>query len=911
MSLKTHDVTTDVTPDVSPEGAVVVDGPEERLVLLAAALTVEEKVSLVVGAGMWTTTPVERIGLRAVAMSDGPVGVRGTGGATDAHGEPAAPQTSAMFPAPSALAATWDVDLAARAGALFATEARRHGVDVVLAPQINLQRTPVGGRHFECYSEDPHLTAEIAVRLVRASQENGVGMSVKHYVANDSETERTRYLARLDERTLREVYLPPFERVVREARAWSVMGAYSGVDDGETAAPVLEHRPLLTGVLKDEWGFDGVVVSDWVATKSIGGAVRGGLDLQMPGPDGPWGDGLLDAVRSGEVAEGELDDKVLRLLRLAHRVGALDLGGPLAPGTAPVTGPQPDGAPSSAPSARDGLTGREASAAFLRELVARSVVVLRNEPVAAPAGEGGRGATAGLVPLDPAALAAPGRPLTVALLGPAATTPFLQGGGSSFVVPDRVSTPAEEIRAGLPEGTRLLVHDGARSRSNPPALDVPGRCSDPVTGAPGLRVELLDADGTVLESRTAPAWDGWIQDVRADAAAVRVRAVVDLDEPGTHELGIGTVGVHTVTVDGRVVSTGDVVVDEDVVLSSGHNHPVARTVTVEVAEARAAHLDATLQVVHAVGYASFVRGELVHRLPGATTQELLDEAVAAAREADVAIVVVGTTEEVESEGYDRPDLDLPGNQDRLVELVLQANPRTVVVVNAGAPVLLPWLDDAPAVLWAWLGGQEAGTGLADALLGVTEPSGRLPWTLPARVEDVPVPHAIPLDGVVEYAEGLDVGYRAWERTGATPAAPFGHGLGWSTWEYVDATLAGAPGLPDEQGGAGPDGSPDVLLDVTVRNTGTRTSREVVQVYVEPDLSSGAPDAPRRPVRWLGGFAVVDAAPGETTTARVRIPVRALQTWDVPSQQWVTAAGGHVLRAGRSIRDLRLRAPLPA
>ena len=182
-----------------------------------------------------------------------------------------------------------------RSARVFAAEARRHGVDVVLAPQVNLQRTPVGGRHFECYSEDPLLTGAIAVHVVRSAQDRGVGMCIKHFVANDSETQRTSYLARVDERTLREVYLAPFEQLVHEAQAWSVMGAYSGVDDGTTAAPALEHRPLLTGVLKDEWGFDGVVVSDWVATKSVIGAAEGGLDLQMPGPDGPWGDGLLDA----------------------------------------------------------------------------------------------------------------------------------------------------------------------------------------------------------------------------------------------------------------------------------------------------------------------------------------------------------------------------------------------------------------------------------------------------------------------------------------------------------------------------------------------------------------------------------------------------------------------------------------
>ena len=283
---------------------------------LTAALSLEEKVRLVVGAGLWSTTAIPHIGLRAMHVSDGPAGVRGVSDSAD--------ETSASFPAPSALAATWDVDLADEVGHVFAAEARRHGVDVVLAPQVNLQRTPVGGRHFECYSEDPLLTGAIAVHVVRSAQDRGVGMCVKHFVANDSETQRTSYLARVDEQTLREVYLAPFEQLVHEAQAWSVMSAYSGIDDGTTAATAAEHRPLLTGVLKDEWGFDGVVMSDWVATTSVVASAEGGLDLQMPGPDGPWGDGLLDAVRSGDVSEELLDAKVLRLLRLAQRVGALD-----------------------------------------------------------------------------------------------------------------------------------------------------------------------------------------------------------------------------------------------------------------------------------------------------------------------------------------------------------------------------------------------------------------------------------------------------------------------------------------------------------------------------------------------------------------------------------------------------------
>lgn len=816
---------------------------------LLGRLTLEEKVRMVVGAGMWSTVAIERIGLRAMVLSDGPAGVRGTTGDV--------PQTSASFPAPSALSATWDVELAARTGALFASEARRHGVDVVLAPQVNLQRTPVGGRHFECYSEDPYLTSQIASAVVRQAQADGVGMSVKHFVANDSETERTSYLACVDERTLREVYLAPFESLVADVGAWSIMAAYSGVDDGEVAAPIVEHRRLLTGVLKDEWGFDGVVVSDWLATKSVAEAVRGGLDLQMPGPDGPWGDGLLDAVRAGTVAETELDDKVLRLLRLAHRVGALEA----APAPAAQT---PPGTPDEA-------------ADFLRLLVARSTVVLADD--------------ANLVPLS----FEPGSTPTIALLGPAVTEPFRQGGGSSYVAPDRVTTLASALSEALPDDVTLVVATGARARLNPPALDLVARAADPVTGEPGIRVALLGADGVELETRVTTAWDGWLQDVRADAVAAHVRAAITLTEPGIHEIGVGTVGRHRILVDGRLVSSSSRIVSAEVILDSSHNNPLADCTTVEISQPRTVVLEAKLQVVHSTGYDSFVRGSLVHRLPGLSAEAELDAAVAAAAGADIAVVVVGTTEEVESEGYDRTTLALPGNQDELVRRVLAANLATIVVVNAGAPVVLPWFAEAGTVLWGWLAGQETGTGLADVLLGVTEPAGRLPWTLPGSEAEVPVPQAVPQDGRLEYTEGAQVGYRGWDRAGRVPAAPFGHGLGWSRWRYDGA-----------RAGLAPQGATTVSVHVT--NTGLRSSREVVQVYVEPP--AGSSDA-ARPVRWLGGFAVTEVAAGASATVAVTVPRRAFETWDVQSHSWVVPPGPHRLRVGRSSGDLwiDLDAPL--
>lgn len=843
---------------------------EEALDDLLARLSPAEKCSLVVGADMWRTRAVPRIGLESVVMSDGPVGVR----------SPYDDAPSAMLPAPSALAATWDADVARQVGRLFAAEARRHGVHMVLAPQVNLQRTPVGGRHFECYSEDPHLTAQVAVGVVTAAQDDGVAMCVKHYVANDSETDRTRYLARVDPRTLRELYLAPFERLV-EAGAWSVMGAYSGVDDGTTAAPALEHRPLLTGVLKDEWGFDGLVVSDWVATRSVAPAVRGGLDLQMPGPDGAWGDGLAAALAAGDVTEAELDDKVRRLLRLAHRVGRLAL-----PGTDAAT--SADAATPATPAVGSPFDVPEARETFLRELAARSAVVLRD--------------TAGLLPLPGAETR---EPLRVALLGAAAVDPFFQGGGSSFVVPDRLSYPAEALAAALPRGSRVEAVAGSRALRNPPALD-PARCTDPA-GDAGVRVEVLDAAGAVLRRETRAAWDGWLTDLGPHDATVRLTTRIATPEPGRHEIGVGTVGVHRVVLDGAEISASDVVATEDVILASQHNHPVAVTATVE---GPTAELVAELQVVHPVGYDRFVRAQLVHRRPGPSAEDELAAAEQAARAADVAVVVVGTTHEVESEGFDRTDLALPGNQDELVRRVVAANPRTVVVVNAGAPVLLPWLDQVPTVLWGWLAGQEAGAALADVLTGVTEPSGRLPWTLPARGEDVPVPHAVPADGVVDYAERLDVGYRAWERrraahdgtgesAGPAPAAPFGHGLGWTTWDYEEAALVAPAAVPD-------DGEPGLRVHVRLRNTGTRPGREVVQVYVEPPPGTTDVD-PDRPVRWLAGFAVVDAGPGATAVAVVEVPARTFRSWGPDG--WATPGGTYRLRVGRSVQDLRHEIPV--
>ena len=801
----------------------------EDLAALVAALSLPDKIRLLTGETAWRTHAMAEIGLRGVVMSDGPVGVRGTG---EIPGS-----TSILFPSPTTVGATWDDDLAFELGRAFAVEARAHGVDVVLAPQVNIQRTPVGGRHFECYSEDPALTSRIGNAVVRGLQAEGVGACIKHYVANDAETDRTTVISRVDPRPLREVYLAPFEDAVT-AGAWSIMAAYNQVNTGAGAHPMTAHRELVVDLLKGELGFDGVVVSDWEATRTTVPTALGGLDLVMPGPFGPWRERLLAAVEAGEVSLEVIDDKVARLLLLARRVGALD---------EPAVAVRYDGD----------------LRVLARRIAARGTVVLRAEdPV-----------------WDRPA------PATIALIGTNAVTPHVLGGGSCTVLPEHVVTPAEGLAARFPDA-ELTVLRGGDARRYPPAVE-PGR----VVG--GFRVTFRDAAGRVLRTQLQDEWEGGVANLPDEVDAVDLVFQVTLAEPGRHHLEVGTVPGYRVTVDGSLAGVSTERCGVEVILDSSINVPPGVGLDVDVTEPRQVEVRATLLVVRAEGYGNLVRAELRHRLPGPTVEDEIAQAVQAARSAELAVVVVGTNEEVESEGWDRTGLALPGRQDELVERVLAANPRAVVVVNAGSPVLLPWLDRAGTVLWTWFPGQEAGHALAEVLAGDVEATGRLPWTLPASEDEVPVPDARPVDGAVTYADGVHVGYRAWEREGGHPAAPFGHGLGWTSWSYdqVDEPTWSSDG--------------GLTVGVQITNTGDRAGRETVQAYLEPDVAD-----PDRPARWLAGFGAVELAPGATGRVELAIPRRRLEVWDETVHGWVLAAGGLTLRVGRSVRDLRLAVGVP-
>ncbi|MFD4372152.1 beta-glucosidase [Streptomyces sp. NPDC058486] len=808
---------TDVNGDAVREAAV-----EAAL----ARLDLDAKARLLGGQDMWSLPALPEIGLASIVMSDGPVGVRGVRWTAD--------DPSVALPSPTALAATWDPALARRAGRLLAQEARRKGVHVLLAPTVNLHRTPLGGRHFEAYSEDPYLTGAIGTGYVQGVQDGGVGTTVKHFVANDAETDRFTVDNRIAPRPLRELYLAPFEAIVANAHPWGIMTAYNRVN----GVTMTEHRYLVNEVLRGEWGFDGCNVSDWVAARSTAGDIEGGLDVAMPGPDTVYGEPLAAAVRAGEVEESAVDAAVRNVLRLAARVGALE-GAPAA-----VT---------EHPAAIDGD-------ALAREVARRGFVLVRNE----------RGA----LPLKPG---------TVALSGAAARDARVLGGGSAQVFPEHVVSPLAGLTAALaalPGGASLTYVIGAD----------PSDELAPADQGFTLRAICRDADGTLLGEGTLPNGQvQWIGDdlpagVTHDTlASIEVIGSFTPRETGAHAFGTRGLGAFTLTVAGRELFDGVQEMGPDTdPFEAFFGSPVERgTIELTAGETVEVSLRHTLAKEFAAPLPA-VMFSFVHLGPRRDPDELIAEAVEAARAADTAVVVVATTERVESEGFDRKDLALPGRQDDLVRAVAAVNPNTVVVVNAGSPVELPWREDVAAILLGWFPGQEGGAALADVLTGAEEPGGRLPTTWPVTLADVPVTEVTPTEGALDYAEGLFIGYRAWDKAGAAPAYPFGHGLGYTTWSYDSLTA-----------------TPETVT-VRLTNTGDRPGRETVQLYLAP-----VGDTVERPARWLAAFAGVEAAPGETVETVVELPRRAFEIWDEEKNAWTLVPGRYELHAARSLTDARL------
>ncbi|MFT3877481.1 MAG: glycoside hydrolase family 3 C-terminal domain-containing protein [Propioniciclava sp.] len=819
---------------------------------LIAQLTLEEKVHLLTGETAFTLPGNDRIGLAPLAFSDGPTGVRGL---KFAGGE-----AVALFPNATLISGSWDDAIAEEVGGMLADEAHRQGIHVVLGPTINLHRSPLGGRLFEAYSEDPYLTGRSAAAYVRGMQERGVAACLKHLVANESETLRNFVDSRVSEKALREVYLLPFEMAVQDADAWSMMAAYNDIN-GTTAT---EHAEIQQRIVKDEWDWDGLIMSDWFAVKRTVPSANAGLDLIMPGPDGPWGDRLVAAVRRGEVAEATVDDHLDRLLLLAERTGALEASG---------TGERDDEADLPLP---DSAERREQ----LRRIAIRGMVLVKNE--------------GGLLPWDGAG--------PVVLAGRHAVDTQGMGGGSAHVNPPHLTSVADALRARL--GDRVGVVDGVEVRTRPLPAEL-GFVTDPVTGEDGMRVTFFAADGREIATRHEPGTTitvGFDDDFEEKPTAVEVTVRLRNHDGPVRVGGIAN-GVLTLTAENGKVIRREMPITT-VEPAEAMLRPPSFVETLDLPAGALLTLRLEIERVnwealfaanpqldiaeesHLLVTGTFGTVALVAEQRTRTDDDALAEAEAAARDAGTAIVVVGLTDEDETEAHDKQTLVLPGRQDELVRRVAAAAERTIVVVNAATPVLMPWIDDVDAVLIAGLPGQEAGDAIADVLLGVAEPTGRLVTSYPRADGATPAWEVTPDENLaVTYSEGVAIGYRGYfDGLAPEPLFWFGHGLGYGTWGYANARV-----LPGEAE------APIVRVDVT--NTGERASHEVVQVYFRPA-------DPAQPIR-LAGYAGVDVEPGRTSVVTIICDDGLFRSWDEGTHGWVRLTEGDLLIA-RGLGDIRAR-----
>ncbi len=809
----------------------------DRIDALLSEMTLEEKVAMVSGSGMWHSNAIDRLNIPAFKMTDGPNGARG---------DAVSGETAACFPVGVALASTWNAALIEEVGRALGQEAKSKGAQVLLGPTINLHRTPLGGRNFECYSEDPYLTGRLAVSFTLGVQSEKVSACLKHFVCNDSEYQRHSMSSQVDERSLREIYLLPFEMGVKEAGAKSVMSSYNRVNGTYAAS----HRALLTDTLKSEWGFDGFVVSDWGGSLETEGNANGGLDLEMPGPARTFGKKLLEAIGNGDVDEATIDDKVKRLLGLLDWTGKLDASNEIEEAS------------------RDLPEHRE----LARRTASESMVLLKNN---------------GILPLDRSKLR------KIAVIGPNAARGQIQGGGSSGVAPHYQVHPLGAIEAAFKDTGSVNYEPGCFTHKYAPPIDLNLLAPYPESNENGLAFEVFDNDsfeGTpvksgLLRQHKVSFFGAFANVLQGGEFSVRYSGFLKPEETGVHEFGLMSAGLSRLLIDGKQV------VDNWASQSPGDSFysfgSTERRGNVELEEGRsyAIQIDFLRQKKQLVPGVQF---GLVPPHP----DNMMERAINAASEADAAILIVGTNSDWETEGNDRLDIRLPGDQENLIREALKVNPNTVIVMNAGSAVDMPWLEDAAALLYAWFPGQEFGNALSDVLFGHTSPSGRLPCTFPKRLEDTPAFTCYPGENdEVLYGEGLFVGYRWYDKRKIAPLFPFGYGLSYTRFAYENLV---APTKSDLQG--------PVVVTVDVKNTGDVASQEVVQLYVSDSECRLV-----RPIKELKRFEKVELTPGQQKTVTFSLEERDFSFWDPRAQTWVVEPGKFTVLVGSSSQDIHLAA----
>jgi beta-glucosidase len=807
----------------------------DKIESLLEDLTLEEKISIISGSDAWHSTGVDRLSIPRIKMTDGPIGARGdsTSGAT-----------SACFPSATALSSTWDKETIEQIGEAIGAEAKTKDADVLLGPTINLHRHPLGGRHFECYSEDPFLTGVLAVGYVKGVQSQGVSACLKHFIGNDTEFERHRVSSNIDDRVLREMYLLPFEMGVKQGGSLSVMSAYNRLNNIYCSS----HKTLLIDILKEEWNFPGYVVSDWGAALDAVGNANGGLDLEMPGPAKTWGEHLLKLVNSGEVSQEIITDKVRRILRVAEFTGRLD--DPTEKEERSINKPE--------------------DRSLIRRTASEGMVLLKNQS---------------LLPLDKSQLK------KVAVIGPNAKIGQFLGGGSAGLNPHYVVHPLEGIEAALAGFADVLYAKGCHTHKFLPAIDKTLLQTDN-QDKEGYKVEFFDGNTfdsepihiTHMSGRKFWAFNGFglneLAKSKSRSLSARFTAEFTPDIDGEHFFEIFGIGPSRMIMD-----------DEEVIDNWSSQDPGETFFALGSAPRQC-----TLTLEKGRRYKLSVEYQWSGKFPAVQfgmlapdPHNFIDEAVNLASDSDVVVLIVGTNSDWETEGYDRTNLNLPNNQDELITKICKVNPNTVVVMNTGSPCAMPWHDDAKAILQCWFPGQEFGNSLSDILFGEVNPSGKLPTTFPKDIKDTPIFSHYPGEDLqMDYVEGLYIGYRWYEKEGIEPLFPFGHGLSYTNFQYQDLRV-----VPPKGNGTA------VAFEIKVTNTGAVKGKEIIQCYV-----GSASSYIERPLKELKAFSKIELEPLEARTVLFELTERDLSYWDEGSNQWKIEPSEYKVSVGASSKDIR-------
>ncbi|KAF8163026.1 beta-glucosidase [Crassisporium funariophilum] len=827
---------------------------------LVSKLKVEEKIALLGAPNWWNTTAIERLGIPSIRMSDGPNGVRGS-----SHFVPTPAQ---CLPCATSLASTFDTDLIERVGEFLALEAKAKSSVVLLAPTCNIQRSPLGGRAFESFSEDPHLSGMMAAAYVKGLQSQGVAAAIKHFVANDQEHERTAADSVMSARALREIYLYPFMLAQRHAQPGAYMTSYGRIN----AVHCSENKELLTGILRKEWNFKGIVISDWFGTYGTDEAINAGLDLEMPGPP-RWRTPLLvlHCLSARKILSTTIDERVINMLSFVQQQARKN--------PEVVFG---DGIERS----RDSVESRK----FCRTLAAEGMVLLKNKD--------------NILPLTSMS------PTKIAVIGPNAKERIISGGGSAALKATYVVTPWKGVNEGAPVGSKIYHHVGCYAHKYLPTLE---NYLKAPSGDPGWLCTFYSHDDNgnmgkaVQESvlnDTRVKLNDFMPKGLTPEWSIKLEGSLTVDKTAFFELGLTVAGRAKLWVDNVLIidnwtkqTPGDFFYGQGTIEEKATiNLEAGKSVDILVLYTNTPPLDGDDEKGEGrLSQPALMRGVRLGGCEKIDADRAIEEAVMLAAQVDTVIFVGGLSPEWESEGFDRPTLQLPGRQDELITRLAQANPRTVVCIQAGSAVSMPWIEGIGGLLQAWYSGNEAGNSIADILFGHVNPSGRLPLTLPIRAEHVPA-HLNDRSehGKIHYREDLFVGYKHYQARDIKPLFPFGFGLSYTKFSLSNLSVTMIGTCEDSE-------SLQLQVAVVVNNEGDRMGSEVIQLYVSfPDIGLTTPGM------QLKGFAKAgQVKSGSTATATISLDKYAFSFWDESKDMWHIAPGKYGLHVGVSSDNLVL------